>query len=302
MRVLNKLDYIKNHFGNDRDVYSNPNPLKTGIRGIDDHLVIRPGVYLIGGLPSVGKSTLALQLADQFASAGANILFFSLEQTEYDLTNKSINRIKHQNRLAYDAAIVAYEKHANRITTAIPGATPTIEEIEQVVNEYVRNNSEPPIVFIDYLQLIQTRSVLSKKDSVSRVSNALVNLAKAHNITMFVLSSLNRMNYMSPIDFESFKESGSLEYDADVVLGLQYQIITNDKFINCTSVDQKRLMVSGAKAESIRAVELVCLKNRFGPIAPVCKLDYHTDVDLFVDSAVTDKKNNATKKKGTCSF
>ena len=65
---------------------------------------------------------------------------------------------------------------------------------------------------------------------------------------------------MLPIDFESFKESGSIEYSADVVWGLQLQII-NDQHLHRLRVCHRERMIAMAKAASPRKVELVCLKT-----------------------------------------
>lgn len=57
------------------------------------------------------------------------------------------------------------------------------------------------------------------------IVTALKVLQKENDLVIVVISSLNRQNYLSPVDFESFKESGGIEYTADVVWGLQLQIM-----------------------------------------------------------------------------
>ena len=86
---------------------------------------------------------------------------------------------------------------------------------------------------------------------------------------------------MLPIDFESFKESGSIEYSADVVWGLQLQIINDQAFTQAKGVSQKRRMIAMAKAASPRKVELVCLKNRYGIASYNCGFLYYPQFDLF---------------------
>ena len=44
-----------------------------------------------------------------------------------------------------------------------------------------------------------------------------------------MVSSLNRLNYTMPIELESFKESGSIEYTLDVVWGLELSILSDLK-------------------------------------------------------------------------
>ena len=297
MNLVNKLEYLEKQFDADKAFYTAKNTMKTGFKTIDSNMNLRRGVYLIGGLPSIGKTSFALQLADNFAKNGNQVLFFSLEQPEYDLTAKSLNRIKAERDTDARNAMLAYKKYAGNLATVTSESFVTIEDIESTIDQYIKEHNAKPIVMIDYLQLIRTTDNMVKKDSVSYISNKLVGISKSHKLTLFVLSALNRANYLSPIDFESFKESGSLEYDADVVFGLQYQLIENDSFMNCASVDKKRKMLSDEKEKDLRKVELVCLKNRFGKIIPKCKIDYHTSLDWFVEEKSDDVK---PKRKATC--
>ena len=55
MKILNKSNYLDSHFKEDKKFYKAQSALTTGLSGIDSHMSIRNGVYLIGGLPSVGK-------------------------------------------------------------------------------------------------------------------------------------------------------------------------------------------------------------------------------------------------------
>ncbi len=99
---------------------------------------------------------------------------------------------------------------------------------------------------------------------------------------MLVISSLNRSNYIAPIDFESFKESGGIEYTADVVWGLQLSIMNNAAFNSSQEIIKKREIVRVAKAEIPRKLQLVCLKNRYGRSSYECDFDYYPESDLFV--------------------
>ncbi len=52
-----------------------------------------PGLYVIGAISSLGKTTFANQMADQIAEQGKSVLYISLEQSSLELTAKSISRI-----------------------------------------------------------------------------------------------------------------------------------------------------------------------------------------------------------------
>ena len=282
--LSNKKNYLNNGFQTDKNNRSNSKQLSTGLKCIDEKLDIRNGVYLIGGFPSIGKTSLILQFIDSFAEQGHPVLFFSLEQMECDLTIKSINRIMYKDSVSEQKAIEKYLSFADKITTATSEHAVTIDDLVNSVQEIITTAEAKPIVFVDYLQLLHTRKSLQKREEIEEVSRQLVSLSKKYKLTIFVISSLNRANYLSPIDFESFKESGSLEYDADVVLGLQYKIVSDQTFANCSSMDKKRILVGQEKTKPIRSVELTCIKNRFGPIFESCQMDYLADKDLFVDA------------------
>ena len=136
---------------------------------------------------------------------------------------------------------------------------------------------------IDYLQVIQAapENRMTTKDTVDYHVRRLKELQTDHQLTMIVISSLNRQNYMNAIDFESFKESGGIEYTADVLWGLQLQCIHENIFSQANKINQKRQRIKEAKREIPRKIELICLKNRFGISSYSCQFNYYPNYDLF---------------------
>jgi replicative DNA helicase len=291
IKLSNKKDYLANCFSAEKSDRNKNKHLYTGIKCIDERLPIRNGLYLLGGCPGIGKTSATLQIIDSFAEQGHTVLFFSLEQVECDLTIKSINRLMHNNSISEQEAIKFYSSFADNIITATADGSVAIEDLVQSVEDVINTTNTKPIVFVDYLQLLHTNKSLQKREEIEEVSHQLVTLSKKHGLTIFVISSLNRTNYLAPIDYESFKESGSLEYDADVVLGLQYQIVSDQIFASTTSIDKRRLLIGQEKAKITRSVELTCIKNRFGPVFESCKMNYFADKDLFVDASDVYQKN-----------
>ena len=98
---------------------------------------------------------------------------------------------------------------------------------------------------------------------------------------MMVVSSFNRQNYLTQVDFESFKESGGIEYTADVVWGLQLEVLHDALFNSASKINEKRQKIKEAKAANPRRVELVCLKNRFGISSYTCNFEYFPQFDFF---------------------
>ena len=66
---------------------------KTGFEKLDEKAGgLYAGLYVLAALSSLGKTTFALQIADQLAEQGADVLFFSLEQSTLEMVTKSIAR------------------------------------------------------------------------------------------------------------------------------------------------------------------------------------------------------------------
>jgi hypothetical protein len=64
-------------------------------------------------------------------------------------------------------------------------------------------------------------------------------MQSSNDLVVLVESSVNRANYLSPMDFECFKESGGIEYTADVVWGLQLQAL-NEAIFNSDKKTRER--------------------------------------------------------------
>ena len=66
---------------------------KTGYSNIDAKMRLYPGLYVLGAISSLGKTTFCGQLADQLAGAGEHVLYFTLEQTTLELVSKALSRM-----------------------------------------------------------------------------------------------------------------------------------------------------------------------------------------------------------------
>ena len=69
-------------------------PIKTGFDNLDDLLGggITPGLTVLGAVSSLGKSTLALQIAENMSKQGTTVLFFSMEMTKERIAAKAMSR------------------------------------------------------------------------------------------------------------------------------------------------------------------------------------------------------------------
>ena len=73
--------------------YASFDKVETGFVNLDRVTNLIPGLYVIGAISSIGKTTFMHQICDQMAEAGSHVLYFSLEQNRLNLVSKSLSRI-----------------------------------------------------------------------------------------------------------------------------------------------------------------------------------------------------------------
>lgn len=296
---------------------------KTGFANLDAQAGgLYSGLYVLAAISSLGKTSFALQMADQLAAGNNDIIFFSLEQSRLELVSKSIARRtvtrSSGGDLQFETAVSSlsirkgylpqqvlraaeeYKAAVNdRISIVEGNFSCDVAFIGDYIRQYIRRTGNRPIVFIDYLQILQPADKRqSTKETVDSTVTELKRISRELDLTVIVISSVNRANYLTPIDFESLKESGSIEFSCDVLWGLQLQCL-NDELFNGDSkskIKEKRELVKKAKAETPRKIELVCLKNRYGIANYSCGFDYYPANDLFTDDTGTEFKVKDTGK------
>lgn len=272
---------------------------KTGFSNIDSKVSFYPGLYVLGAISSLGKTTFIHQVADQLARAGEHVLFFSLEQTCLEMVTKGVSRLMAQKNLGTavsaidirrgvenDLVLEAMEEYASFTEHEIIlecNFETQMDDIVRIVKEYISETGVSPVVIVDYLQVIHPSDAKqSTKDAVDSHVRALKNLQKENDLIVVLVSSLNRQNYLTPIDYESFKESGGIEYTADVIWGLQLQVVNDEIFDQEKKLKAKREKIRMAKRAKPREIEFVCLKNRYGESNYTCKFKYYPQYDYFI--------------------
>lgn len=235
----------------------NTNCFKTGFENLDEVLQggLYSGLYVFGAISSLGKTTFAIQLADNVAKSGNDVLYFSCEMSREELTAKSISRISFLqsvekgsgNTLAQTtmnilsgsfikkgkafidsiiSSISEYETFSDNLFFHEGIGTISVKEIEKAIKEHLEaNDGKKPLVIIDYLQILALNPEnerLTDKQCMDKTVLRLKQMSRDYEIQIFVISSFNRQSYTSPVDLSSFKESGAIEYSADVLIGMQF--------------------------------------------------------------------------------
>ena len=291
--------YLEDVFIKDIEKFKSFKDRKTGFDNLDELTGgLYPGLYVVGAISSLGKTTFVHQIGDQLAAMGDHVLFFSLEQNRLEMVTKSLSRITARNNR--DKAVSAIKIRGGKLTPEVIAAAEEYNKIADHISiiecnfdvnvysiiEYTKAYIEAfkvkPVVIVDYLQIIPpTDPRQTDKEKIDNIIRGLKKLQSENDLVLFVVSSINRQNYLTPIDFESFKESGGIEYTADVVWGLQLQILNDDLFNQEKKIKEKREKVRQAKKAIPREIELVCLKNRYGISSYSCGFKYDPRFDLF---------------------
>lgn len=306
--------YIDNLMTGDIDRFKSE--IKTGFADLDKKAGgIYSGLYVLAAISSLGKTTFAAQMCDQIAAAGHDVLFFSMEQSRLELVSKSIARKTFINnretavsslsiRKGYlpqqvRAAAAQYQQEVQERISVIEGNfNCDISFIGEYVRQYVRRNNARPVIMVDYLQVLQPGQQNGRQQTVKETIDTsiteLKRISREMELPIFVISSVNRANYLTPIDFESLKESGSIEYTADVIWGLQLQCLNDPIFDKQNNIKERREKVKEAKAATPRKIELVCLKNRYGIANFSAYFNYYPANDYFEESSSADTDFNQT--------
>lgn len=232
---------------------SNTPAISTGFYSLDQILDggLYEGLYIMGAISSLGKTTFALQLMDNIAKAGKDVLIFSLEMARSELMAKSISRqtfllsdgkttdakttrgilagsrYEKYSRAELDLirkATEAYREYADRIFIVEGVGNVGTDQIKNLVKQHVEITGRAPVVLIDYLQLLAPDDPhYSDKQNTDRAVLTLKQMSRDYNIPVVAISSFNRNSYTDPVNMAAFKESGAIEYSSDVLIGLQYE-------------------------------------------------------------------------------
>lgn len=250
-----------------------------------------------------------LQIADNIARSGQDVIIFTLEQSKLELVTKAISRISHQIRpgkaVKYsdileqtDASKVYTDEfiNASNIYTEQIAPRTIIEEgnfitsvdtIKDYIQRYIAVTGKQPVVFIDYLQILApSNEKFTDKQQTDYTATTLKKISRDYNIPIFAISSFNRANYNQDAGYEAFKESGSIEYTADVVFTMQLNYITEIADQNEGKRDKDKITASRdeirrAKTQNPREINLICLKNRNGKSNFKIKFNYNTVFNNF---------------------
>lgn len=280
--------------------------IPTGFKELDNVLDggLYEGLYIVGAISSLGKTTLVTQIADQIAKDGTDVLIFSLEMARNEIIAKSISRntiieafgagqplnnaktvrgiTVHANYERYsqterdliNTAIHNYDAYAQHIYIIEGIGDLGVQKVREAVEKHVQFTGNKPVVVIDYLQILAPYNErFTDKQNTDKAVMELKRISRDFKIPVIGISSFNRENYSNRVSMQSFKESGAIEYSSDILIGLQL-----------AGAGEKKFDPTEAKKQEPRNVELVILKNRNGRVGDTIRYDFYPKFNFFEES------------------
>lgn len=280
--------------------------IPTGFSKLDSVLDggLYEGLYIVGAISSLGKTTIITQIADQIAQAGTDVLIFSLEMARAEIMAKSISRHTLQSVLKsggdirnaktargittgkryidysqterdlINSSIMEYSKYAQNIYISEGVGDIGAEQIRETVKKHILFTGKTPVVIIDYLQILAPYSErATDKQNTDKAVMELKRISRDYKTPVIGISSFNRANYKEAVTMEAFKESGAIEYSSDILIGLQLK-----------GAGKKDFDANEAKRKDPREIELVILKNRNGRTGDSLSFNFYPLFNYFEET------------------
>lgn len=204
--------------------------IKTGFIELDKRFggIEKDDLWILAARPSMGKTTLAMNIAQNVANQGKSVLIFSLEMGKEQLTKRLLSAtssipygvlrsgdLTEENWPQLTAGVMKLKGKKIHIVD-IAGID--VNRAMAIARKYARYG-DLGLIVVDYLQLMTARND-SRFDEVSEVSRKLKAMAKNTGCPVLALSQLNRSveKRNPPIPNNSdLRESGQIEQDADII-------------------------------------------------------------------------------------
>ncbi|NCC68168.1 MAG: replicative DNA helicase [Clostridia bacterium] len=265
--------------------------LATGLTDLDKRILglNRGDLVLVASRPGMGKTSIALNIALHVAKyAKMTVAIFSLEMAREQLAIRLLSNqslIDSQKLLKGNLSNAEWERLGEAAsvvsdTHILIDDNPTLSVAD--MNSQCRRLDGLGLVVIDYLQLMQsagnTRSYAgeSRTQAVSDMSRMLKIMAKELNVPVICLSQLSRANESRqdkrPM-LSDLRESGAIEQDADVVIGLYREGYYN------------------RECENPNSAEAIILKNRHGETGTI-DLMWLPEYTTYVSAEKRHDENN----------
>ena len=254
---------------------------KSGLKALDAIIgAFEDGdLIVIAARPSMGKTSFISTITNKSLEDGNGVLIESLEMPAKKIMNRLIASRSLENLFDLKKGLV---KNLDKFNEALQffacenliihdKTYPTITQLQSRIKRTLRKNQNIKNVIIDHTGKIQLEGKTREDIEIGQITAMLKKIARDFNIRVFLLQQLNR-SVESREDkrpmLSDLKNSGNIEEDADVVLGLY-----RESYYKSKDRDNKK---------DIENAEIIVLKNRDGQTG-IAKVAFEGKCARFLD-------------------
>ena len=245
-------------------------------------------LIVIAARPSMGKTSIISRIATQALKEKNGVLIESLEMPRKKIVSRLIASMSGESLTDLKKGLV---KDINKFNQAIDffensdliihdKAYPTVLELQNRIKATLRRNPNIKNIFVDHTGKIQLLGKTREDIEIGHISAMLKKIARDYGIRVFLLQQLNRSlesrENKRPM-LSDLKNSGNIEEDADIVLGLY-----RDSYYK-KEKDKPSMFNNGA----IEDAEILVLKNRDGRVG-VAKVSFEGKSARFINKVANE--------------
>lgn len=251
--------------------------IPTGYPALDRFIggFLKSNLVVVAGRPSMGKSTLAENMALNVAKRDGNVVvMFSLEMQDEEISKRfamgeskvSEYDIANRNHHAVDRITEAAARISGLKIYSYDDGAITASRINRICSRIRRKEKRLDLVIVDYVGLVKAATKnknASRQQEIGEISRSMKQMAMELECAVIMVAQLNRGPELradhTPI-MADLRESGDIEQDADVIL-FPYRPYVYDE------------------TENPRDAQIIIAKNRNGPTG---KIDLHWFGEWFL--------------------
>ncbi|TLD80541.1 replicative DNA helicase [Helicobacter sp. MIT 05-5293] len=281
MMVNNALDFLKDLKNRGNQIVVG---LDTGFRELNKCTTgfNKGDLIIIGARPSMGKTTLVLNIAQHLLNKRCGVAIFSLEMPAVQLILRMMSaqssialqnlRVGNLTDSEWSKLTEVADKMAGSSFFVEDGSLLTISQLRSKLRKLKSKHPEVNIAIIDYLQLMAGAKSENKQHEISDISRGLKTLARELEMPIIALSQLNRLvearDDKRPI-LSDLRDSGAIEQDADVILFLYRDDVykkraDRERYARLKKEGKEKDFKPEHQEREVEPAELIVAKNRNG--------------------------------------
>ncbi|MCH2523094.1 MAG: replicative DNA helicase [Dehalococcoidia bacterium] len=286
--------YLEESSDDDPENLNKTQPIFTGFRDLDQLLggLQRSDLFILAARPSIGKSSLALNIAMNACKNNSTVAILSLEMSGEQLAMRMVSSEAKVDSHSIRRNIINNQEQ-QRIVSAIGVLSDLdlyiddspIQTITEIRSKARRLNLERNIdlLIVDYMQLIQgLHRNENRVQEISEISRSLKGIARDLNIPVIAISQLSRAVEQRPShrpQLSDLRDSGSIEQDADIVSFIYREDVyyTEEEWNSRNPVEPYPKNIA----------EVIIAKHRNGPLG---------NINLFFNEQYAEFKDMATRE------